>query len=146
MKKYISLLSVIVMLALAGQAQQSQTHAPVTAEDLKLQAQTRMAYNSTTGGNEFTTNLVNHVSPALNLTTPQQKSMNMALFNYFNQKGALTKLKWSDHAAYMQQVNTLLQTFIGQLGNFLSGDQVNKFVAMKPATAQTKDPLVSVFY
>jgi hypothetical protein len=146
MKKYISLLSVSLTLAFASQAQQSQTNGTVTAQSLKLQAQTRMAYNSTTGGNEFTTSLVTRVNPALNMTAPQQKSMNMALYNFFNQKGALAKLKWSDHAAYVQQVNSLLQTFIGQLGNFLSTDQVNKFVAMKPATAQTRDPLVSVFY
>jgi hypothetical protein len=145
MKKYISLFCFALGLALAGHAQQSP-NSTVTAASLKSAAQARMAYNSTTGGNEFTTSLVMRVNPALALTAAQQKSLNTAFYNFFNEKGSFSKLKWSDQASYTQQVNTLVQKLITQLGTFLSSDQVNKFVAMKPASPRTSDPLVSIFY
>src|ERR1700733_1416105 len=136
MKKYIFYSLFFLAFAMTGRAQTAaQTNSTVTAAQLKSAAQERLAYNSSTGGSVFTTAIVNRVAVPLSLTATQQKSMNNALYNYFNQKGSLTKLKWSDNAAYQQQANTLLQQFIGQLGAFLSPDQVSKFVAMRPASA-----------
>jgi hypothetical protein len=150
MKKYIFHSICFLTLFLTGHmliAQTSQTIRPNAAiNPAQLKSSPLSAYSSITGGNGFTTNITNRVATPLSLTAAQQKSMNTALYNFFNQKGGLNKLKWTDPASYQQQANTLLQTFIGQLGAFLSPDQVSKFVAMKPAGNRSNDPLVSVFY
>jgi hypothetical protein len=39
-----------------------------------------------------------------------------------------------------------VQKLVGQLGTFLSSGQVDQFVAMKPASRRTRDPLAMVFY
>ncbi len=119
---------------------------PATAAQLKSGMQARTAYDPSTGGNEFTTRIVNHLAVPLSLTATQQKSMNTALYNFFNEKGGFTKLRWSDKVAYQQQTNSLVQQFITQLGAFLTADQVSKFVAMKPASRTTSNPMVPIFY
>lgn len=145
MKKYIFFPILFLAFAMTGYAQKS--YVPIaTAAQLKSGLQTRAAYDPSTGGNVFTTSLVGKLVTPLSLTATQQKSMNTALFNFFTQKNGFSKLRWSDQTAYQQQTNSLVQTLIGQLGAFLSPDQVSKFVAMKPASPRTQDPLVPVFY
>ncbi len=149
MKKYIVFPLAALALSFAGprlQAQTSsaQTNSPVNIAQLK--ASPLVTYNPNTGGNGFTTGIVTRVATPLALTATQQKSMNTALYNFFNQKGSLNKLKWSDPTSYQQQNAAMVQTLTGQLGAFLSPDQVSKFVAMKPASNRSNDPLVTVFY
>ncbi len=123
MKKYIFVSLCCLALLFQGYSLKAQTatikpNAPLNPAQLKTSP--LAAYNNSTGGNGFTTGIINRVSSPLSLNPTQQKSMNTALYNFLNQKGGLNKLKWSDAAAYRQQANTLLQAFILQLGTFLS--------------------------
>lgn len=147
MKKYISHSLFLLAFSIGGYALQAQTsQTPTTIPTPAQLRSSPAAYNSTTGGSSFTTGLTNHMAVPLGLTATQQKSMNSALYNFFNEKGGLTKLRWSDKIAYQQQTNSLVQKLVGQLGAFLSPDQVNKFVAMKPASSVTRDPMATIFY
>lgn len=150
MKKYIFHTLPLLILTVASHALQAQTQTPTSSKTTAAQLRsnnTRLTtYNSSTGGNSFTTSITNNITVPLGLSAAQQISMNTALYNFFNAKGAFSKLRWSDQASYQQQTNTLVQKLIGQLGAFLSPDQVAKFTAMKPASAQTRDPMTIVFY
>jgi hypothetical protein len=146
MKKYIFYLFSFLVLSAAGYGQQSQTGSPAAPAQFKSAAQVKLAYNSTTGGNVFTTGIVNRIATPLALTASQQKSANTALYNFFVEKNGLNKLKFSDPASYQQQNDALVQKLVGQLGTFLSSGQVDQFVAMKPASRRTRDPLAMVFY
>jgi hypothetical protein len=105
-----------------------------------------MAFNSATGGNIVTVNITNRVALPLSLTADQKKSFNTALYNFFGAKNGFAKLKWSNQASYQQQLNSLIQQFTSQLGTFLSSDQVDKFVSMRPPSPHTNNMLVMVFY
>lgn len=146
MKKYFSFSVLLLLMLMKGHAQQTNQVNSAAQAQLRAVPQAQASYNATTGGNVLTTSITNRVAPPLGLTTDQKKSFNTALFNFFGEKNNLVKLKWSNPTSYQQQLNTLIQKLSGQLGTFLSDDQVNKFVAMKPPTAQTRDPLILVFY
>lgn len=141
-------LTASIMICGRSQAQtsQTQTNWDVKTAQIKSQAQTLTPYNTNTGGNFASTAVVNRVSTPLSLTAGQSKSMNTAIYNFLNSKGALNKLKWSNPSAYRQQLAGLIQQLAENLSAFLSTDQVNQFVAMKPASARTRDPLVMIFY
>jgi hypothetical protein len=152
MKKYIFYLPFFPMLFFAmllsfkGNAQQALTNSTVTVAQLKSISQATVAYNSNTGGNFITSGITNRVAVPLGLAANQKTAMNTALYNFLNEKGGFTKLRLSNMAAYQQQLNSLVQQFAVTLAGFLSAGQVNQFIAMKPPSRDSRDPLVAVFY
>jgi predicted outer membrane protein len=146
MTKYFLFAALLLLVFLEGHAQQPNQTNSQTAAQIKAATQAQSAFNSKTGGNMLTTGITSRIAQPLSLSVDQKRSFNTALFNFFNDKNGFAKLKWSDRTSYQQQLNTLIQKLTGQLEAFLSPDQVNKFVSMRPASPRTNDPLIMVFY
>jgi predicted acylesterase/phospholipase RssA len=146
-KTFLLLLSSMVLYAQAYSQSNASgsglSSAAVTAQ-MKSDSKALMANNGT--GNVLTASITNQVAGPLSLTADQKKSMNNALFAFFTEKAAFLNLQKTDNASYQQQQNGLLTNFMTTLAGFLSADQSNKFIALKPAGSNRSNLLTIVFY
>jgi hypothetical protein len=134
------------LIYLTGYAQtQNQTGTTVTSAELKAALQQKTSYNPATG-NALTASITNRLTPVLQLTSDQQQKMNGALYTYFSAKAPYVPMKRTDPAGYQQQQTTLFNTLQTNLSGFLTGSQLSRFAASKPASSHASDILTLVFY
>ncbi|WP_142686535.1 hypothetical protein [Chitinophaga polysaccharea] len=133
MKKIIFIASILVIWSYSGYAQQSS---PSRAEIVKAGTTKKLA----------ATDYSRIFLPGIEVSETQKAQVNKLILEFLNAKRALNAENRKTPGIYEQQQPTLFNNFKAKLAGVLSAEQMNAFLASKPATGEKTNMLRSIFY
>lgn len=90
--------------------------------------------------------IIQKLTPALNLNSDQQPQVGDAVTDFLTQKAAIIPLQKTDPSGYASKFNLLSGGLISKLKTILLAKQMTSFLGMKPKVNDTSNVLGHLFY
>jgi hypothetical protein len=96
--------------------------------------------------NMLSNSIMGKLIPGLKLTAMQQQQVTTVISGFLTLKENIIPLKKSDPAEYRKKQSGLFSSLKSRVSRFISKDQLNKFLGMKPVTYDPTNALSQLFY
>ncbi|HEY8958360.1 hypothetical protein [Chitinophaga sp.] len=133
MKKILFIASILIICQYSGYAQQST---PSNAEIVKAATRKKIA----------ATDYTRIFLPGIAISETQKPQVNKLILEFLDEKRALNAENRKTPGVYEQQQPALFNNFKTKLAGVLNAQQMNAFLASKPATGEKTNMLRSIFY
>ena len=137
MKKMILLFAVVAAFSVTGYSQ-----------DLLKQA-TSAATSAAAGGfdvKSLTSSILGKLTPSLGLSDKQKPGVTDAISGFLTKKSDILPLLTSNPASYATKQSGLFNSLKSKLSGILIGNQLNKFLSLKPKTNDPSNLLSHLVY
>jgi hypothetical protein len=94
----------------------------------------------------LTSSIMGILSPKLGLSDKQSPGVTNAVSSFLTKKADILPLQKTDPSSYTSKFGSLFSSLKSKLGTMLVGDQMKKFMGLKPKTNDASNVLSQLFY